>query len=236
MKTDNSSRFVATTEEEYLKMGRDHTKKDKKIGRWEICMLEKTLNSHAVCWCKIWNSGENHGHMPRIIASKTSISNNEADMYCLYKDHKAEPGKSRPVVTGCNSNTRGFSNSVSDLLESVNKANTTPYEAISSEDMLAKITRYNKKAEEIMQEGRAHLQKKVLCSRGKGMRLISRCDKLWLKLRNEMEVGNDNQEEPSQDLQEGCGREIDEATLSYRRSKYEGYQNLAGEDFQIVLD
>ena len=59
-----------------------------------------------------------------------------ADLYIMYKDHK-EGRKSRPVVTGCNSNTRGFSNSVSDLLESVNKANEDPYECISSEDMLS---------------------------------------------------------------------------------------------------
>ena len=36
MKTDKSSRFVATTEEEYLKMGRVHTMRDKKISRWEV--------------------------------------------------------------------------------------------------------------------------------------------------------------------------------------------------------
>ena len=45
--------------------------------------------------------------------------------------------KKRPVVTGCTSNTRGFSSCLSDLLESVNKANSDPYEAISSEDMLS---------------------------------------------------------------------------------------------------
>ena len=70
MKTDKSSRFVATTEEEYLKMGRQHTMKDKRIGRMQVIELEKTLNNHAICWCKIWHSGENLGHMSRIIASK----------------------------------------------------------------------------------------------------------------------------------------------------------------------
>ena len=61
-----------------------------------------------------------------------------ADLYIMYKDHK-EGRKSRPVVTGCNSNTKGFSNSVSDLLESVNKANQDPYECISGEDMLSEV-------------------------------------------------------------------------------------------------
>ena len=48
----------------------------------------------------------------------------------------------------------GFSNSVSDLLESVNKANQDPYEVISSEDMLANTEKYNEKARKIMEEGR----------------------------------------------------------------------------------
>ena len=99
----------------------------------------------------------------------------------MYKDHK-EGNKTRPVVTGCNSKTRGFSNSVSDLLESMNKANLDPYETISREDMLA---RNNKKAEEIMKEGREHLHKKVMCKMGDGMKMITRCDKLWKKKTNE---------------------------------------------------
>ena len=58
----------------------------------------------------------------RIIDSKVVSSEQLADMYLMYKDHK-EGRASRPVVTACNSNTRGMSNNVSDLLESVNKAN-----------------------------------------------------------------------------------------------------------------
>ena len=54
-------------------------------------------------------------------------------------------------MTGCSSNTRGFSNCVSDLLESVNKANEDPYECISSEDKLARIERFNIEAEKIME-------------------------------------------------------------------------------------
>ena len=80
----------------------------------------------------------------------------------MYKDHKEERA-SRPVVTGCNSNTRGFSNRVSDLLESVNKANQDPYLVISGEDMLARIEKYNLKAEEIIREGRDRLCEKMKC-------------------------------------------------------------------------
>ena len=107
--------------------------------------MEKILNSHAICLCKIWNSGENLGHMGRIIDSKTLSSNNEADMYCLYKDHKKEPGKTRPVVTGNSSNTLGLSNSVSDVLEAVANSEPDPYEVISTEEMLTATKRFNEK-------------------------------------------------------------------------------------------
>ena len=72
-------------------------------------------------------------------------------MYLTDKDHN-EGKKTRPVVTGCNSNTLGFSNSVSDLLESVNKANQDPYEVVSSEDMLANTELFNEQSKKVMEE------------------------------------------------------------------------------------
>ena len=184
LKTDKSGKMCLVTREEYEKMGLEHTKKDAHIDRKGIIEKEKQLNGHVFFWSKMWGSGEAHKHRDRIIDSKVVSSEQLADLYLMFKDHK-EGKKTRPVVTGCNSNTRGFSNCVSDLLESVNKANQAPYEAISSEDMLARIARYNKKAEEIMREGREHLSKKVMCSLGNGMKLASRCDKLWKKKKGE---------------------------------------------------
>ena len=78
-------------------------------------------------------------------------------MYLMYTDHKKEKGTTRPVVTGCNSNTKGFSNSVSDLLESVNKAKQKAYEVVRGEDMLARVDHYNVEAEEIKRKRRENL-------------------------------------------------------------------------------
>ena len=65
-------------------------------------------------------------------------------MYLTLKDHK--PGdKSRGIVTGCSSNTRGMSNSVSDVLEAVANNEKEPYEVCSGEDMLARIHACNEK-------------------------------------------------------------------------------------------
>ena len=64
----------------------------------------------------------------------------------MYKDHKKEGGW-RPVVSGCNSNTLGLSNLLSDLVESVCGAVSDPYEVISSDDMLSRIETFNMKVE-----------------------------------------------------------------------------------------
>jgi hypothetical protein len=125
----------------------------------------------------MWGSGEAHNHRDRIIDSKVVSSEQLADLYLMVKDHK-EGNASRPVVTGCNSNTRGFSNSVSDLLESVNKANQTPYESISGEDMLAKVEKYNREAKKIMQEGKDKLYKMMMCKRIDGVKILANCDRL----------------------------------------------------------
>ena len=61
---------------------------------------------------RYWGTGAAHGHKDRIMTSKVTHSENRADMVLLYKDHKAEAMKTRPVVTGCSSNTAGLSNSV----------------------------------------------------------------------------------------------------------------------------
>ena len=102
-----------------MALGEDNLKKDKEVDRAEVMRIEKTLNSHAASWCKMWKTGENHEHEDRIRQSKITNSENRADMYLSYKDHKKPPGKTRPIATGCTSNTLGLSNSVSQLIESL---------------------------------------------------------------------------------------------------------------------
>ena len=109
--------------------------------------MEENLNGHTKAWANIWNSGKDHNHFDRIVASKTTRSENVADMYLMYKDHK--PGtKTRPTATGCSSNTLGLSNAVSEILESVSLAVPNRYNCISSEDMLARVHKSNKKLRE----------------------------------------------------------------------------------------
>ena len=93
---------------------------------------------------KIFNIGESHGHLKRVQESTITHSETLAPMYYLFKDHKAEPGW-RPVVSGCNSNTVGLSNILSDIIESVCSSIESPYEVISSEDLLSRIETFNRK-------------------------------------------------------------------------------------------
>ena len=215
LKTDKSGKLCVTTREEYERMGHEHIKKDVEIGRKQIIEMEKQLNGHVFFWAKIWGSGEARGHKDRIIDSKVVSSEQLADLYLTYKDHK-EGRKTRPVVTGCSSNSMGFSNSVSDLLESVNKANEDPYECISSEDMLANTEKFNTEARKIMEEGRKHLMRKINCEKERGMKNISRCDKLWKKKSGEARMAASQEEHDiANDTGERAGEEenLDELRL-----------------------
>ena len=67
-------------------------------------------------------------------------------------------------ATGNTSNTWGFSNSVSDLLESAANSQPNPYESISSEDMLAKSKKGNEMIRGWRKEWERRKEKKMTCS------------------------------------------------------------------------
>ena len=112
LKTDKSGQFCVVSWSDYLEMGKVHTDKDMQVSRAEIIEIEKILNGHAVTWTKIFAVGLDHDHTDRIQNGVCTKSNNLASMYLLYKDHKAG-NMTRPVVTGCSSNTRSLSDLVS---------------------------------------------------------------------------------------------------------------------------
>ena len=138
MKTDKSCKFAVTSEAEYIGMGQEHTKNDRRLNRQEIIEMAEIVNGHTRAWSQIWNSGQDHVHTSRIIASKTTHSENVADLYL-------KPGKkTRPTATGHSSNSLGLSNAIAEVLEAVANFQTRRYNTISSEDMLARIREYNK--------------------------------------------------------------------------------------------
>ena len=252
LKTDKSGKLCLATREEYERMGAEHTGKDAEIDRKGIIEKEKQLNGHVFFWSKMWGSGDAHNHRARIIDSKVVSSEQLADLYLMFKDHK-EGRKSRPVVTGCSSNTRGFSNSVSDLLESVNKANQDPYECISSEDKLARIENFNIESAKIMEEGRKRLQEKMLCKGKAGINLLAGCNKLWSKKSTEarrkakkeddLDKGWEAEEQGPGGAEEDhtekdCGKEVGDEEMRFRKHQYgdNPTMEMSGEDLEMVLD
>ena len=77
--------------------------------------IEEKINNHTRMLTKVFNIGESHKHLKRVQETVITHSETSAPMYYLFKDHKSEPGW-RPVVSGCNSNTVGISNIVSDVV------------------------------------------------------------------------------------------------------------------------
>ena len=51
--TGKSTKFCIMRQEDYLRLGEEHTKKDIEITREEVQKREKILNSHALYWCRM---------------------------------------------------------------------------------------------------------------------------------------------------------------------------------------
>ena len=86
--TDKSSKMCIMKRDDYEKMGEEHVGKDREVKREEILEREKILNQHSLSWCKMWRTGADHGHEDRIRQSKITNSENRAELYLSYKDHK----------------------------------------------------------------------------------------------------------------------------------------------------
>ena len=151
MKTDKSGKMSLTTKEDYLEMGKPHVGENEEVGREKIREIDKLMTEHSVAWCTIWGTGRSHDQEDRVISSKSSKSENRAKLYLTHKDHKKEEKKMRPIGTANSSNTRGFANCVSDLLEAIANCDEDSYEVISTEDMLHHCKIHDKSSEEILE-------------------------------------------------------------------------------------
>ena len=212
IKTDKSGKFCVVSVEDYLEMGKVHTDKDKEVKRKDVIEIEKILNGHSISWVKMFSTGLDHGHVDRVMSSKTTRSENNADLYVLYKDHKIGAKKTRPVVTGCTSNTRGLSNSVSNLLESVANSDKNNFESISGEDMLSKKEKGNREARKIKErwiERRGNKIRKK-CKRCNLQEIINSCGKCARLDEKEKEKDPEgwmsSQQIVPQDSELGCSR------------------------------
>ena len=195
MKTDKSGKMSVTKKENYLEMGKAHTGEDKKVGREKIREIDKLMSEHSVAWCSMWKTGKNHEQEDRVINSKTSKSENRAKLYLTHKDHKKENGKTRPIGTANSSNTRGFANCISDLLEAVANCEKKSNKVISSEDLLHSAKGHNREMEKIREELEEKKKAKNECWECK--RWKRKCVNHGRKEKNEIVGENIEEEETS---------------------------------------
>ena len=163
MKTDKSGKFTIATMDKYIEMGMKHVGNDKEVNREKIREIERILNGHCCAWGKMFGSGENHNHLPRIIKSKCVKSTSVSKLYIMLKDHKAEPEKGRAVATAITSNTTGLLNAVSNYLEALADSIEQPTEVISTEDMLYRVGEHNKEIKEMRKEYEDRRDEKWSC-------------------------------------------------------------------------
>ena len=104
-------------------------------------------------------------HEDRIRQSKISHSENRAELYLSYKDHKKVAGKTRPIATGCTSDSLALSNSVSTLVESLANAEEEKHEVISTEDLLYNVKGHDEKVEEMRKIRKRKILRKLRCGR-----------------------------------------------------------------------
>ena len=99
--TDKSNHHAVIGNEEYLEMGREHTKKDKKITLDEAIKIARESDRHTSMMLKIFNLGQDPKQKQRFRESylnNQNISHKED----LFKDHK-KGLKTRPVINGTGS-------------------------------------------------------------------------------------------------------------------------------------
>ena len=87
-----------------------------------------------------------------------------------------------------------------------------------------------------MEDRREKLKEKMTCKNKRhgerGMEILARCDKLWMKKRER------NQERDQEETRTNCGEQKDEEILKFRKHQYNENpgMSLCGEDVQIVME
>ena len=103
MKTDKSGKMCISNKEKYIELEMQHVKGDREIGLEELRSIERTINSHGICWFKMWGEGKANQQENRVMRSRVSTSGNNSDLLVAFKDYKKDE-KGRPIAT-CNSGT-----------------------------------------------------------------------------------------------------------------------------------
>ena len=124
LRTDKSECLAVSDVESYLRMGDPHVSEDFEIDMEEVVRRADLLDSHAAMYIKMFKIREAYNNAWRLRESKLR-SDFPAHLYLLMKDHKGMNAdgtyKTRPVISGNLSYNAWFSETLSDILESIFK-------------------------------------------------------------------------------------------------------------------
>ena len=151
--TDKTGKFAVMGRDIYESSGMVHTEGDDIVGWEDLKISQREVNGHTSMLAKIFRIGENWGHEDRVRETIMGEALQVCPIQLLYKDHKGwvkSMGKippTRQVAGGHRGINLHLSELVSDLMEPMVGAIKGGREAISTEDMVAKVEGVNKNME-----------------------------------------------------------------------------------------
>ena len=144
--TDKTNNFVAIDNDDYLKMGEEHTSKDKEVTLDTALNFQKELDKDTSMMIKIFNVGGSEKERSR--HRETSLNQQGiVPVELLIKDHKKPDEncllKTRPVANGSASSSSGASEIWSVIMDGIIETKPGKKSVTSSEEMLRMIMRIN---------------------------------------------------------------------------------------------
>ena len=139
-----------SSRENYRLQGAPHTKNDVKVTWREIETAKREIANHTKAITNIFRMGEDWGEkgewrVRRAMNEQTTVV---PQMHCTQKDHKELPEsgvpKSRPICDASSTMNQRISNTITEVLQALTKADNETCEVVSTEDLLSCIEDLNK--------------------------------------------------------------------------------------------
>ena len=96
--TDKTGRFAVVTRSTYENVGEVHTAGDEEVGLGELRSNQRVLNGHVSMLLKIFQVGQDTGHVQRWRESMLSAGQEACPLWLLFKCHKGWCADKRGVL------------------------------------------------------------------------------------------------------------------------------------------
>ena len=147
--TDKTKKLVIDTLENVEAKMAKHVEKDMTISDKIVTKKENILNAHTSNWIDILNIGENVNHKARIKSNLVTVQNPLPVLHGTAKDHKPcdlehiGPDM-RPIMGAKIGPNTGLAEIGCKIIRSISEEVKTRFDVKSTEEMLSKISQYNK--------------------------------------------------------------------------------------------